>query len=146
MIITLKSEKDIPKLVDIYLKMSKDIKVALLYGDLGAGKTTFVKKLVETLGSTDETSSPTYSLVNEYEIKNDIFYHIDLYRLETETEAIEIGIEDYIYSGRYCLVEWPQVIEKLIIDAIIIKIKTQKDNSRVVEISRLKTNFKKDQT
>ena len=64
MIITLKSEKDIPKLVDIYLKMSKDIKVALLYGDLGAGKTTFVKKLVETLGSTDETSSPTYSLVN----------------------------------------------------------------------------------
>jgi tRNA threonylcarbamoyladenosine biosynthesis protein TsaE len=114
--------------------MSSEIKTAFLYGDLGAGKTTFVKALVSALGSTDETSSPTYSLVNEYEIPEGRLYHIDLYRLESEEEALDMGIEDYLYSDHYCLIEWPQVIENMVDEVITIKFEVQEDKSRLVEI------------
>ena len=128
------SISEINKLVDAFLEVSQGEKVALLYGDLGAGKTTFVKRLVQKLGSTDKTSSPTYSLVNEYDIADGKLYHIDLYRLDNEQEALEIGIEDYLYSGHYCMIEWPQVIEKLVERAVEIKITTNTDESRSVEI------------
>ncbi|MFT4532752.1 MAG: tRNA threonylcarbamoyladenosine biosynthesis protein TsaE [Saprospiraceae bacterium] len=130
----IQNESEIDKLVDAFLLVSQGEKVTFLYGDLGAGKTTFVKRLVKKLGSTDEASSPTYSLVNEYDITDGILYHIDLYRLNDEQEALEIGIEDYLYSGHYCMVEWPQVIEKLINRAVEIKITTNQDESRSVEI------------
>ncbi len=132
--IKLNTEKDIFKLVDAFIQMSKDVKTALLYGDLGAGKTTFVKELARRLGSVDATSSPTYSLINEYKISEGKLFHIDLYRLEYEVEALEIGIEDYLYSGEYCLVEWPQVVEKLVEDVVIMKFEVLEDNSRLVEI------------
>lgn len=128
------NESEIDKLVDAYLQVSQGEKITFLYGDLGAGKTTFVKRLVEKLGSTDETSSPTYSLVNEYDVTGGKLYHIDLYRLNDEQEALEIGIEDYLYSGHYCMIEWPQVIEKLVDRAVEIKITTNEDESRSVEI------------
>ena len=121
------NESEIDKLVDAYLQVSQGEKITFLYGDLGAGKTTFVKRLVEKLGSTDETSSPTYSLVNEYDVTGGKLYHIDLYRLNDEQEALEIGIEDYLYSGHYCMIEWPQVIEKLVDRAVEIKITTNED-------------------
>jgi tRNA threonylcarbamoyladenosine biosynthesis protein TsaE len=132
--LNIRNESELDKLVDAFLKVSHGEKIAFLYGDLGAGKTTFIKRLVERLGSTDETSSPTYSLVNEYDITVGKLYHIDLYRLNDEQEALEIGIEDYLYSGHYCMVEWPQVIEKLVDRAVEIKITTNGDESRSVEI------------
>jgi len=112
--------------------------VAFLYGDLGAGKTTFVKSLVKRLGATEEASSPTYSLVNEYEIEGGKLYHVDLYRLNDEEEALDIGIEEYIYSGHYCLIEWPQVVERLVEEVVTIKIVTNEDESRSVELDLTK--------
>lgn len=128
------TEQDLDQLVSAYKALSQDVKLAFLYGDLGAGKTTFVKRLVAALGSEDEASSPTYSLVNEYEITDGKLYHIDLYRLNDTEEALDIGIEEYMYSGHYCLIEWPQVIEGLAEKAVIIKIEEQEDQSRHVEI------------
>lgn len=85
-------------------------------GDLGTGKTTLIKKLCEKLGVADNVTSPTYSIINEYESVNGPLYHIDLYRLEDVEEAMDIGIEDYLYSGNWCMIEWPQLIEDLLPD------------------------------
>lgn len=89
-------------------------RVITLSGNLGAGKTTLVKALAQHLGTTETVSSPTYSLVNEYHYGNNIIYHLDLYRLETLDEALAIGIEDYLYSGNYCFVEWANIIVPLL--------------------------------
>jgi len=136
--LTIHDESELNLLVDAFLDIARDTKVAFLYGDLGAGKTTFVKSLVKRLGATEEASSPTYSLVNEYEIEGGKLYHVDLYRLNDEEEALDIGIEEYIYSGHYCLIEWPQVVERLVEEVVTIKIVTNEDESRSVELDLTK--------
>lgn len=92
-------------------------------GDLGAGKTTLIKALCKALGVHEMVSSPTFALVNEYEATNlgprTKVYHIDLYRLEDEEEAIRAGIEDHLYSGDLCLVEWPQKAIGIIPDNVL---------------------------
>ncbi len=86
-------------------------RIILLEGDLGAGKTTLVKELLVQLGSTDAGSSPSYSLINEYVTTSESkIYHLDLYRLTSVEEAFALGLEDVLYSGHYCFVEWPQII------------------------------------
>ena len=83
--------------------------VVLLNGTMGAGKTTFTRAVVECLGATEEASSPTFSIVNEYPLANgDVVYHFDLYRLESPAEVEDIGIEEYVYSGNWCFIEWPE--------------------------------------
>lgn len=89
-------------------------KTVLLYGNMGVGKTTLVKGLVKALGSKDEVSSPTYSIVNEYELENDKIYHFDLYRIKSIEEAFNFGIEDYLDSGHWILIEWPEAIESIL--------------------------------
>lgn len=90
-------------------------KALLFYGEMGVGKTTLIKELCKELGIEDVTSSPTFSLVNEYHTNNsDIVYHFDFYRIEDENEAYDIGIEDYFYADAWCLIEWPQNIENLL--------------------------------
>ncbi len=90
-------------------------KVWLFRGDMGAGKTTLIRALAEQFSIEDTISSPTYSLVNEYRNTSaDIFFHFDFYRIENELEALEIGVEDYFYSGNYCFVEWPSKISRWI--------------------------------
>jgi len=90
-------------------------KVILFNGEMGAGKTTFIKQLCKTLGVTDATSSPTFSLVNEYEADNNqLVYHFDFYRLKKETEALDMGVDDYLYSGNWCFIEWAENIANLI--------------------------------
>lgn len=89
-------------------------KVILFNGQMGAGKTTFIKALAKALGVQNTTSSPTFSLVNEYEIPNGLVYHFDVYRLKNETEALDFGIDDYLYSGHWCLIEWAEKIPNLI--------------------------------
>ena len=94
---------------------AKPHKVILFSGEMGAGKTTFIKHLCRTLGVTEATSSPTFSLVNEYEATNNqIIYHFDFYRLKKETEALDMGIDDYLYSGNWCFIEWAEQIPNLI--------------------------------
>jgi len=93
----------------------KETKVVLFYGHMGAGKTTFINVLCEVLGIKGSTSSPTFSIVNEYITQLDeVIYHFDFYRLKTEEEAYDLGYEDYLYSGNVCLVEWPEKIASLL--------------------------------
>ena len=90
-------------------------KVILFHGEMGVGKTTLIKQLCKTLGVTEATSSPTFSLVNEYEtVTNQIVYHFDFYRLKNETEALDMGADDYFYSGNWCFIEWAEKIPNLI--------------------------------
>jgi len=94
---------------------AKPNKVLLFNGEMGAGKTTFIKQLCKTLGVTEATSSPTFSLVNEYETTdNQIIYHFDFYRLKKETEALDMGVDDYLYSGHWCFIEWAENIANLL--------------------------------
>jgi tRNA threonylcarbamoyladenosine biosynthesis protein TsaE len=90
-------------------------KVLLFKGIMGVGKTTLIKSLAKNLGVNDATSSPTFSLVNQYQITdNQYIYHFDVYRLKNETEALDMGIEEYLYSGNWCFIEWPENIPSLI--------------------------------
>lgn len=90
-------------------------KTILFYGEMGAGKTTLIKEIARALGVEGATSSPTFSLVNEYHInEHERLFHFDMYRLKNETEAYDMGMDEYIYSGHWCLVEWPEQIPNLI--------------------------------
>ena len=99
--------------VDYILKNTKS-KTLLFYGEMGAGKTTLIKELVKALGVRDVASSPTFSLVNHYESEEGSVYHFDFYRIEDDTEALDIGIEDYLESESWNLIEWPEKIENLL--------------------------------
>lgn len=107
-------------------------KVVLLVGEMGAGKTTLIKALVAALGVQNATSSPTFSLVNEYHTEsNGPVYHFDVYRIKDETEAYDFGMDEYLYSGNWCFVEWPEKIPTLIPQAhSTIKIKVLSPTSR----------------
>ena len=90
-------------------------RVILFHGEMGVGKTTLIKQLCKKLGVTEATSSPTFSLVNEYEtITNQIVYHFDFYRLKNEMEALDMGADDYFYSENWCFIEWAEKIPNLI--------------------------------
>jgi len=89
-------------------------KIYCFTGNLGLGKTTLITSLCLFLGTTDHISSPTFSLVNEYDAKGYKIYHFDLYRLNTMEEALDIGLEEYIYSGHYCFIEWPEKIANIL--------------------------------
>ena len=90
-------------------------KIILFNGEMGVGKTTLIKQLSKNLGVLEATSSPTFSLVNEYKtIDNQLIYHFDVYRLKVETEALDMGIDDYLYSGNWCFIEWSEKIPNLI--------------------------------
>lgn len=107
-------------------------KVILFYGTMGVGKTTLIKEIAKQLGVNDVTSSPTFSLVNEYQIyDNQYIYHFDVYRLKNEIEALDMGIDDYLYSGNWCFIEWAENIPSLIPDEhSIIKIELLPDGKR----------------
>ena len=83
-------------------------KVLAFHGEMGAGKTTFIHALCEVMGVKGNISSPTFSIINQYAAKGKTIYHMDLYRLKDENEAINAGVEDCLYSGNTCLVEWPE--------------------------------------
>lgn len=114
MTINIPNLQALPSTAQIIINALGNKRVITLSGNLGAGKTTLVKALAQHLGTTETVSSPTYSLVNEYHYGNNIIYHLDLYRLETLDEALAIGIEDYLYSGNYCFVEWANIIAPLL--------------------------------
>jgi tRNA threonylcarbamoyladenosine biosynthesis protein TsaE len=90
-------------------------KVILFHGEMGVGKTTLIKQLCKSLGVTEATSSPTFSLVNEYQADdNQLVYHFDFYRLKNEIEAMDMGVDDYLYSGNWCFIEWAEKIPSLV--------------------------------
>ena len=112
-------------------------KVILFHGEMGVGKTTLIKQLCKNLGITDTTSSPTFSLVNEYQSKdNQSVFHFDFYRLNTETEALDMGIEDYLYSNSWCFIEWAGKIPNLIPEThSVIQIDLLSDGKRLLKLS-----------
>lgn len=91
-------------------------KVVLFNGPMGAGKTTLITALCRNLGSKDELSSPTFSIVNEYDSDLGILYHFDFYRINSLEEAFDFGLEEYLYSNHYCFLEWSEKIEPLLPD------------------------------
>jgi tRNA threonylcarbamoyladenosine biosynthesis protein TsaE len=112
-------------------------KVILFHGEMGVGKTTLIKQLCKSLGVIDATSSPTFSLVNEYQTKeNQLVYHFDFYRLNHETEALDMGVDDYLYSGNWCFIEWAEKIPNLIPEShSVITIELLPDGKRALELS-----------
>ncbi len=111
-------------------------KVVTFHAEMGVGKTTLIKALVSELGVRDMASSPTFSLVNEYEGHDgERIYHFDLYRLHTEEEAYDMGIDEYFYSGDWCFIEWPEKTPNLIpIDHAAIHIKLLPGGKRLLEL------------
>lgn len=106
--------------------------VFAFYGKMGAGKTTFIKAVCEQLGVTDVINSPTFAIVNEYlDGRGEPIYHFDFYRIKRHQEVLDIGYEDYIYSGNICFMEWPELIEELLPeDAVKVTIEEDPDGSR----------------
>ena len=110
-------------------------KVFLFYGEMGVGKTSFIKKFCKELGVSDVVSSPTFSIVNQYSnVNDDIIYHFDFYRTEKQDEVFDIGYEEYLFSSSYCFIEWPEKLEDLLpTNYLKINMKLD-DNNRIINI------------
>jgi tRNA threonylcarbamoyladenosine biosynthesis protein TsaE len=98
----------LPAIATVFRELFANSRVFAFHGAMGAGKTTFIHALCDELGVSSTVSSPTFSIINEYEAAAGTVYHIDLYRLKDEEEAVRAGVEDCLYSGAWCLVEWPE--------------------------------------
>ncbi|OIQ37867.1 MAG: tRNA (adenosine(37)-N6)-threonylcarbamoyltransferase complex ATPase subunit type 1 TsaE [Bacteroidetes bacterium MedPE-SWsnd-G1] len=111
-------------------------KILLFNGEMGAGKTTLIKEVVKQLGVDDVANSPTFSLVNEYHSENgEIIYHFDFYRIESEEEALDIGIEDYFYSDAWCFIEWGEKVQNLLpLDITNVNIDILDKNRRTIQL------------
>ena len=115
MVIKIKSIQDLGKAAKDFISAMGGSTVFAFYGKMGAGKTTFIKAVCEALGVTDVINSPTFAIVNEYECGDgNLIYHFDFYRIKKEQEVLDIGYEDYVYSGNLCFMEWPELIEDLL--------------------------------
>ena len=126
--------EDLPKIAKNIILNVKH-KTLLFYGDMGVGKTTLIKEIVKQLGVLDIASSPTFSLVNEYESKlGEKIYHFDFYRIESEEEAFDFGIEEYLYNNNWCFIEWPEKVENLLpLNSVAIFLKEDNNNQRTIQ-------------
>lgn len=114
------SLSELPKVAVEVVQLLDTSKIVLFYGHMGAGKTTFINVLCKELRIEGDTSSPTFSIVNEYLTEtHKTIYHFDFYRLKSEMEAYDLGYEDYLYSGNVCLIEWPEKIASLLPEDVI---------------------------
>ena len=110
-------------------------RVVLLYGELGVGKTTLLKALMRELGVQDQISSPTYALVHEYSTQNGVIFHFDCYRLKTAEEAEMLGFTEYVDSGSWVFVEWPEKIANLLVEKVnILRLSRNDDNTRTLNL------------
>lgn len=127
---------EIDKAAKDFVAAMGDRKVFAFYGKMGAGKTTFIKAVCEELGVEDVINSPTFAIVNEYvDGKGEPVYHFDFYRIKNLQEVLDIGYEDYVYSGHVCFMEWPELLENLLPDdAVKVTIEEEMDGGRVVQI------------
>ena len=127
--------KDIETIANRILECSNS-KILLFYGEMGVGKTTLIKTLVKLLGSNDEVSSPTFSIVNEYLGKDCSIYHFDLFRMTNEEEVLNFGFEDYLDNQHWVFVEWPEIaLHLLMAEYNVITMSSINDNSRTLTLS-----------
>jgi len=128
----------LPAAAQALLQFAGNQKLFLFYGHMGAGKTTFVKALCEQLGVAENVTSPTFSIVNEYTGTDAQVYHFDFYRLKDQSEALDMGYEEYFYSGNYCLVEWPEKIPDLLPSHYIqVNIEATGEQTRKISFERI---------
>ncbi|MCX6281743.1 MAG: tRNA (adenosine(37)-N6)-threonylcarbamoyltransferase complex ATPase subunit type 1 TsaE [Bacteroidetes bacterium] len=107
--------ESLPEVANQILEAFPDSRVFALYGKMGAGKTTLIKEFCHRLGVTDEVQSPTFSIINEYRNPGkESVYHFDFYRINKIEEVFDIGYEEYVYSGSFCFIEWPELAEDLL--------------------------------
>ena len=113
-------------------------RIFIFEGEMGAGKTTLIKVLARVMGVQEVVTSPTFSIVNEYEASGEPLYHFDFYRIKNIQEAYDIGYEEYFYSGNRCFIEWPEKIESLIPEHHIkIEIQIKNENDRLLSVSKI---------
>lgn len=131
--------EELPRAAKEFVSEMDDRTIYAFYGDMGAGKTTFINALCKALGVEDDvTNSPSFSIINEYrsDTTAELIYHFDLYRLEDIGEAMDIGVDDYFDSGALCLLEWPERIEAMLPDDTVrVRIRVNDDDSRDLIIS-----------
>lgn len=133
---------DLPRAASEFVEGMGSARHFAFHGPMGAGKTTFISALCDRLGSLDEASSPTFSIVNEYEIdgkkkveSGDKIYHFDFYRVDTAEELLDMGLDDYWDSGNICMIEWPENAEGFLPEDIVnVEIRVAPDQTRVIEI------------
>ena len=119
------------------LEHSGKNKIFAFYGSMGAGKTTIIKAICQTLGAVDIVSSPTFTLVNEYKTSSgEALYHIDFYRIRKQEEVYDFGIEEYLTGDSYCFMEWPELIEEILPEETIkVRISVDENEQRILSIS-----------
>lgn len=130
-------KEELPQIVEEIFAFANQIKVWLFIGDLGSGKTTLIKEICIFLGVNDEVASPSFSIINEYLGKLTPVYHFDFYRLKSVEEAIDIGVSEYFHSGYYCFIEWPQKIENILPDdLLLVNIEGDDNENRVFKLTK----------
>jgi len=128
---------ELPDVANKLLAFAGGEKIFLFDGEMGAGKTTFIKNFCKVLGVEDSVSSPTYSIVNEYVAENYTVYHFDFYRIKNIQEAYDLGYEEYFYGGGICLIEWPERVEELLPDHYIkVEISILGESGRAFEFTK----------
>lgn len=132
--ISVTSEDQLPAAARNLLSAYPHARVFALHGEMGAGKTTFIKELCKVLGVEEVMSSPTFSIVNEYAASSgETIYHFDFYRIEDESEAYQAGLHEYFDSGNYCFVEWPEKVPSILPSSTIhIRIRME-GQTRIIE-------------
>lgn len=135
--IIINHKKDLPEAVKHLLKLFPDKRLFAFYGSLGSGKTTIIKAICNELGADGNVSSPSFTIVNEYRTASgETLYHIDFYRIRKQEEVYDFGIEEYLYSGSYCFMEWPELIGEILPPATIrIRINVGEKEERILEVS-----------
>ena len=133
--------KDLSRTARVILNQVKS-KNILFYGEIGSGKTTLISALVKELGGITNISSPTFSIVNEYGLDDDVVYHFDFYRINEIHEVYDIGIEDYLDSKQWIFIEWPEKIREILpLKSDISYIKLNKNGSRTLNIEPFEENI-----
>ena len=135
--ILIKDKRHLSSAAKQLLKQSGENKLFAFYGAMGAGKTTFIKAICESLGATDIVTSPTFTLVNEYKTADgESIFHIDFYRIKKQEEVFDFGIEEYLSGDSYCFMEWPELIEEILPpETVKVKISVDKNERRILLIS-----------
>jgi len=136
--ITVNGLSDLPQVAKQLLTFAGKEKVFIFEGEMGAGKTTFIKQFCTCLGVEDVVSSPTYSIVNEYVSPNGSIYHFDFYRIKDIREAYDLGYEEYFYGGAICLIEWPERVAGLLPENYIkVEIIVVDENERLFSLCKV---------
>ena len=134
--IIIKDKSHLHQAAGKFIRLTRGKRVFAFYGPMGSGKTTIIKSICEALDVLDNVTSPTFTLVNEYKTsRGESLYHIDFYRIRKTEEVFDFGIEEYLSSGSYCFIEWPELVGRILpAETVRVKITVNDDEQRILEI------------